>query len=64
MVNGVVNCNNCGACEREVVFPPGVLERCGFEIVAQRRVGRTVSLGRLLWNIGVMSKNRTLQHMI
>src|SRR5882762_2117633 len=27
MVNGVVNCNNCGACEREVVFPPGVAQK-------------------------------------
>jgi SAM-dependent methyltransferase len=41
-----------------------LLERCGFEIVNQRRVGRTVSAGRLLWNIGVMSKNEPLQRSI
>jgi SAM-dependent methyltransferase len=57
------------SCDGHIVFYTdrtlaALLERCGFEIVAQRRVGRTVSLGRLLWNIGVMSKNRTLQHMI
>ncbi len=27
MVNGVVNCNNCGACEREVLFPRGVAQK-------------------------------------
>jgi 2-polyprenyl-3-methyl-5-hydroxy-6-metoxy-1,4-benzoquinol methylase len=57
------------SCDGHIVFYTGrtlaaLLERCGFEIVAQRRVGRTVSLGRLLWNIGVMSKSGTLQHMI
>jgi 2-polyprenyl-3-methyl-5-hydroxy-6-metoxy-1,4-benzoquinol methylase len=57
------------SCDGHIVFYTGrtlaaLLERCGFEIVAQRRVGRTVSLGRLLWNIGVMSKSRTLQQTI
>ena len=57
------------SCDGHIVFYTGgtlaaLLERCGFEIVAQRRVGRTMSLGRLLWNIGVMSKSKTLQHMI
>ncbi len=57
------------SCDGHIVFYTGrtlaaLLERCGFEIVAQRRVGRTVSLGRLLWNIGVMSKSKTMQQMI
>ena len=41
-----------------------LLERSGFGIVRQWRVGRTVSLGRLLWNVGVMSKNAALQRWI
>ena len=41
-----------------------LLERCGFEVVRERRVGRTMSLGRLLWNLGVMSKSRTLVRLI
>ncbi len=41
-----------------------VLRPGGLLVVAQRRVGRTVSLGRLLWNIGVMSKSKTMQQMI
>ena len=57
------------SCDGHIVFYTGrtlaaLLERCGFEIVAQRRVGRTVSLGRLLWNIGVMSKSKTVQQVI
>jgi len=57
------------SCDGHIVFYTGrtlaaLLERCGFEIVAQRRVGRTMSLGRLLWNIGVMSKSKTVQRMI
>jgi 2-polyprenyl-3-methyl-5-hydroxy-6-metoxy-1,4-benzoquinol methylase len=56
------------SCDGHIVFYTGrtlaaLLERCGFEIVAQRRVGRTVSLGRLLWNIGVMSKSKTVQRI-
>jgi len=41
-----------------------LLERCGFEIVRERRVGRTMSLGRLLWNLGVMSKSKALARLI
>ena len=41
-----------------------LLERCGFEIVRERRVGRTMSLGRLLWNLGVMSKSKMLARLI
>jgi 2-polyprenyl-3-methyl-5-hydroxy-6-metoxy-1,4-benzoquinol methylase len=57
------------SCDGHIVFYTGrtlgaLLERFGFEIVAQRRVGRTMSLGRLLWNIGVMSKSKTVQRMI
>jgi len=41
-----------------------LLERCGFEAVRARRVGRTMSAGRLLWNLGVMSKSRAVQRAI
>ena len=56
-------------CDGHIVFYTGrtlgaLLERFGFEIVAERRVGRTVSLGRVLWNIGVMSKSKTVQQVI
>jgi SAM-dependent methyltransferase len=40
------------------------LERSGYRVVSARRVGRTVSLGRLLWNVGVMSKNSLLRRQI
>jgi len=57
------------SCDGHIVFYTGrtlgaLLERCGFKIVAQQRVGRTLTLGRLLWNIGVMSKSKTVQQMI
>jgi SAM-dependent methyltransferase len=57
------------SCDGHIVFYTGrtlgaLLERCGFNIVVQRRVGRTLSLGRLLSNIGVMSKSKTVQRMI
>jgi SAM-dependent methyltransferase len=57
------------SCDGHVVFYTDrtlrvLLERAGFEIVEHRRVGRTMSLGRLLWNIGVMSKSRALQQSI
>jgi len=35
--------------------------RIGFEVVEWRKVGRTLSLGRLLWNLGVMSKSAAIQ---
>lgn len=41
-----------------------LLGRCGFETVNAQRVGRSVSLGRLLWNVGVMSKRRAVQQSI
>jgi glycosyltransferase involved in cell wall biosynthesis/SAM-dependent methyltransferase len=41
-----------------------LLARVGFEVVVERRVGRTVSLGRLLWNLGVMARSATLQRLI
>jgi 2-polyprenyl-3-methyl-5-hydroxy-6-metoxy-1,4-benzoquinol methylase len=57
------------SCDGHIIFYTGrtlraLLERFGFEIVEQRRVGRSMSLGRLLWNIGVMSKSVTLQQLI
>lgn len=36
----------------------------GFSIERVQRVGRTLSLGRLLWNIGVMSKSALLQRLL
>ena len=57
------------SCDGHIVFYTGrtlaaLVAKCGFELVSQRRVGRTVSLGRLLWNIGVMSKSPALQRSV
>ena len=57
------------ACDGHVYFYTArtltaLLERCGFDIVRESRVGRTMSLGRLLWNLGVMSKSKALQRLI
>lgn len=38
-----------------------LLEKIGFEIVVSKKVGRTLSTGRLLWNLGVMSKSKFVQ---
>ena len=34
-----------------------LLERHGFEVIKKEKVGRTLTIDRLLWNIGVISKN-------
>lgn len=54
------------SCDGHIVFYTSrtlraLLERLGFEILVERRVGRSMSLGRLLWNLGVMSKSKPLQ---
>lgn len=36
----------------------------GFTILRSERVGRTMSLSRLLWNLGVMSKNSKVQRLM
>lgn len=36
----------------------------GFQIERVQRVGRTLSLGRLLWNLGVMSKSAGIQRLL
>ena len=41
-----------------------LLTRIGFEVVVWRKVGRTVSVGRLLWNLGVMSKSAAVQRIL
>ncbi len=41
-----------------------LLERTGFEILEWRKVGRTLSLGRLIWNVGVMLKSVTVQRAL
>jgi SAM-dependent methyltransferase len=41
-----------------------LLEKTGFEIIEWRKVGRTLSLGRLIWNLGVISKNITIQQVV
>lgn len=56
-------------CDDHLVFYTGatlraLLERLGFEIALERRVGRTMSLGQLLWNVGVVSKSEALQRLI
>ncbi|KRR10489.1 hypothetical protein CQ12_10580 [Bradyrhizobium jicamae] len=38
-----------------------LLQQHGFEVVKMQLVGRTMSLARLLFNIGVMAKNRKVQ---
>jgi SAM-dependent methyltransferase len=38
-----------------------LIERAGLEVVRTEKVGRTVSVGRLLWNVGVMTKNPAIQ---
>ena len=41
-----------------------LLARIGFEVAEWRKVGRTLSLGRLLWNLGVMSKSAAIQRSL
>lgn len=41
-----------------------LMSKIGFEVVAWRKVGRRLSIGRLLWNLGVMSKNETVQRRV
>lgn len=41
-----------------------LLTRHGFEILRVQRVGRTLSIGRLFWNLGVMSKSSLLQRLM
>ncbi|HMN77981.1 MAG TPA: class I SAM-dependent methyltransferase [Burkholderiaceae bacterium] len=41
-----------------------LLTDCGFTILRSERVGRTMSLSRLLWNFGVMSKSTSAQRML
>ena len=38
-----------------------LLVKNGFEVVVCRKIGRTLSVGRLLWNLGVMSKSFAVQ---
>jgi SAM-dependent methyltransferase len=38
-----------------------LLQDHGFEVLRVQRVGRTMSVERLLWNVGVMSKSRAVQ---
>jgi 2-polyprenyl-3-methyl-5-hydroxy-6-metoxy-1,4-benzoquinol methylase len=38
-----------------------LLTQGGFELIRIERVGRTITLARLLWNLGVMSKSTWLQ---
>ena len=41
-----------------------LLHQAGFEPLRIERVGRTMTLARLLWNFGVMSKNAAVQRAI
>jgi len=38
-----------------------LVEKCGFVIVKEEVVGRTLSISRLLWNIGVVSKSKFIE---
>jgi 2-polyprenyl-3-methyl-5-hydroxy-6-metoxy-1,4-benzoquinol methylase len=57
------------SCDGHIVFYTAatlraLVERHGFEVVLERRVGRTTSVGQLLWNVGVMSKSKAVQQAI
>lgn len=39
-------------------------KKAGFEVQFINYVGRSLNLARLLWNVGVMTKNQTIQGMI
>jgi SAM-dependent methyltransferase len=41
-----------------------LLTQAGFELLRIERVGRTMTLARLLWNLGVMSKSQRAQHAL
>lgn len=41
-----------------------LLMQAGFEILRVERVGRTMTLARLMWNLGVMSKNVRVQRAL
>lgn len=41
-----------------------LLEQNGFKVIQQELVGRTLSLERLLWNIGVISKSNLIKNFI
>ena len=41
-----------------------LLQDRGFEVLRVQRVGRTLSVERLLWNIGVMSKSKVVQQTL
>jgi 2-polyprenyl-3-methyl-5-hydroxy-6-metoxy-1,4-benzoquinol methylase len=41
-----------------------LLERIGFKVIFWKKIGRTLSLGRLLWNLGVMSKSTAVQQSV
>lgn len=41
-----------------------LLSQAGFELLRVERVGRTLTLARLLWNLGVMSKSARLQRAL
>lgn len=41
-----------------------LLSNHGFSILRTERVGRTMSMARLLWNIGVISKSPAFQHVL
>ena len=38
-----------------------LLDQAGFDLLRVERVGRTMTVARLLWNVGVMSKSKWLQ---
>jgi len=57
------------SCDGHIVFYTGrtlaaLLERCGLKLSRNGAWAATVSLGRLLWNIGVMSKSKTVQQVM
>jgi 2-polyprenyl-3-methyl-5-hydroxy-6-metoxy-1,4-benzoquinol methylase len=54
------------SCEGHIYFftpqsLKAVSEKAGFKVIDQRYTGRTVNLNRLAWNLGVMTKSKTVQ---
>jgi len=41
-----------------------LLEKHGFKVIKQEKVGRTLTIDRLLWNIGVISKNNSIKILL
>ena len=41
-----------------------LLEKNGLKVIRQEKVGRTLTIDRFLWNVGVMSKNNVIKRVL